>query len=49
MFYLRDLHGIQIFEEGAVIQLQLIGILSKLPLQHVLEGLIIGLKLHLRG
>ena len=47
MFYLGDLHWIRVFEEGAVIQLQLIGVLSKVPLQRVLEGLIIGLKLHL--
>jgi hypothetical protein len=43
MFDLRDLYRIRVFEETAVVQLQLISILSKVPLQRVLEGLIIGL------
>jgi hypothetical protein len=43
MFYLRDLHGKRVFDESAIIQLQLIGVLGKVPLQRIFEGLIIRL------
>ena len=51
MFDMRDyLHGMRIMNESAIVKLQLIGILCKVPLQRVLEGLIAMLnKSRLRG